>query len=214
MTNERFRIGVLVSGSGTNLQAILDTVHERDGIEVVGVVSNVANATALKRAQQADIETAVFDDSDYESRVARDTAMRVWLEQRRVDLVVLAGYMHLVDRALLRAFRNRVINVHPSLLPAFPGATPIEDQVAAGTTDGGVTVHFVDEGVDTGPIILQEPVKLSYTRGREEILSLLHETEHKLLPRAIRLIAAGAVSIDPDNPRNVIVDEGALSVHE
>jgi phosphoribosylglycinamide formyltransferase-1 len=157
--------------------------------------------------------TGVFDQADYENRVARDNAIRIWLEQRDIDLVVLAGYMHLIDWALLGAFRDRVINVHPSMLPAFPGPTPIEDQIAAGVRESGVTVHYVDSGTDTGPVILQESVQLPYTRDREEILNLLHEKEHELLPRVIRLIAAGAVQFDPDT-RVVSIDEGALSIHE
>jgi phosphoribosylglycinamide formyltransferase-1 len=133
--------------------------------------------------------------------------MVAWLEQRDVDLVVLAGFMELLTPAFLRPFGNRVINVHPALLPAFPGAHPIEDQLAYGIKVGGVTVHFVDEGVDSGAIILQEPVRLPYTRDQEEVLARLHEIEHELLPRAIRLIARGAVRVDRDNQRLVHVDE-------
>jgi len=206
----RFRIGVLASGSGTNLQAILDTVHGQEGIAVVAVASNRAEAPALGRAEAAGVEAGVFERSSYADRPARDAAMAAWLKQRRVDLVVLAGYMELVENGFLDQFENRVINVHPSLLPAFPGAKPIEDQIACGVKVGGVTVHFVDQGVDSGPIILQEAVTLPYTRDSEEILNLLHQTEHELLPKAIRLIAAGAVGFDPDNPRHVRVEEGAL----
>lgn len=208
--SEPFRIGVLASGSGTNLQAILDTVHGEDGIEVAGVAGNRPDAKALERARSAGIETAVFERSNFDSRATRDHALAVWLINREVELVVLAGYMELVDAAFLARFPNRVINVHPSLLPAFPGPKPIEDQIAYGVKVGGVTVHFVDEGVDSGPILLQEAVRLPYTRNPEEILDLLHKTEHELLPRAIRLIAAGAVSFDPQNPRSVRVEEGAL----
>ncbi len=190
-----FRLGVLVSGSGTNLQAILDNVHGRDGIEVVGVGSSKAGVRALDRAAAAGVQSAVFSRADYPDRSERHAAIGDWLANREVDLVVLAGYMELLCAAFLERFPERVINVHPSLLPAFPGATPVEDQLASGTTDGGVTVHFVDQGVDTGPIILQERVTLPYTRDPEETLRVLHETEHVLLPRAIRMIARGAVSV-------------------
>jgi phosphoribosylglycinamide formyltransferase-1 len=204
------RLAVLVSGAGTNLQAILDSVHGREGIEVVAVASSKPGVRALERARAAGVDTAVFETARHRDREARDREMVAWLEQRGVDLVVLAGFMELLTPSFLRAFGGRVINVHPALLPAFPGAHPIEDQLAYGVKVGGVTVHFVDEGVDSGPIILQEPVKLPYTRGQEEVLTRLHEIEHELLPRAIRLIARGAVRVDRDNPRLVHVDETAL----
>ena len=199
-----------MSGSGTNLQAILDEVHGRDGIAVDVVVSNRADAKALDRAGAAGVETAVFDAADYADRGARDRAMADFLKVRGVRLVVLAGYMHLLDPAFLAQFPHAVINVHPALLPAFPGATPVQDQIAYGAKVSGVTVHFVDDGVDTGPIILQEAVKLPYTRDEEQILTALHRTEHDLLPRAIRLFASGGVRVDSDNPRYVHVDEEVL----
>lgn len=201
---------MLVSGSGTNLQALLDQVHGRDGVEVDVVVSNRADAQGLERARAAGVQTAVFDAGDYGSRGERDRAMAAFLKGRGIRLVVLAGYMQLLDPAFLAAFPQAVINVHPALLPAFPGAHPIEDQIAYGAKVSGVTVHFVDDGVDTGPIILQEAVTLPYTRDDKEILTVLHRTEHKLLPSAVRLIAKGAVSMDAENPRLVRVDETAL----
>jgi phosphoribosylglycinamide formyltransferase 1 len=205
-----FPIAVLVSGSGTNLQAILDRVHGQEGIEVAAVVSGKPGVRALERARSAGVESAVFEAAAYPSRVERDLEMARWLEARNIELVVLAGYMELLTAEFLRAFPNRVINVHPALLPAFPGPHPIEDQIAHGIKVGGVTVHFVDEGVDSGPIILQEPVRLPPSQDRKEVLELLHETEHELLPRAIRLIASGAVGLDPDNPRLVHVDESVM----
>jgi phosphoribosylglycinamide formyltransferase 1 len=208
--SDTYRIAVLVSGSGTNLQAILDEVHGRDGVVVDVVVSNRSDAQALERARAAGVETAVFDTAEYADRAERDRAMAGFLKQRGVRLVVLAGYMHLLDRMFLAEFPHAVINVHPALLPAFPGANPIQDQIAYGAKVSGVTVHFVDDGVDTGPIILQEAVTLPYTRNQEESLTALHRTEHDLLPRAIRLFARGGVRINPDNPRLVHVDEGVL----
>jgi phosphoribosylglycinamide formyltransferase-1 len=171
------------------------------------VVSNKTDAAGLERAQAAGIETAVFAAGDYADRAERDRQMAAHLKERGVRLVVLAGYMQLLDPDFLAEFPQAVINVHPALLPAFPGPHPIEDQIAYGVKIGGVTVHFVDDGVDTGPIILQEAVRLPYTRDDKEILGLLHRTEHRLLPRAIRLIARGAVSVDPANPRLVRVEE-------
>jgi phosphoribosylglycinamide formyltransferase-1 len=204
-----FRIAVLVSGSGTNLQAILDKLHGRDGVEVAAVASSKPDVRALERAQAAGVETGVFEASDYPSRAERDNAMAAWLKERRIELVVLAGFMELLDRAFLTEFPAGVINVHPALLPAFRGAHPVEDQIAYGVKVGGVTVHFVDDGVDTGPIILQQAVSLPYTRSKEDVLTVLHDAEHELLPRAIRLIARGAVSFDKRNPRLVLVDERA-----
>jgi phosphoribosylglycinamide formyltransferase-1 len=212
--DERFPIAVLVSGTGTNLQAILDQVHGRDGIEVATVISSRASAKALERAARSGVESAVFEAADYPDRSARDAGMVAHLEERSVALVVLAGFMELLTPVFLNAFTNRVINVHPSLLPAFPGANPIEDQLAYGAKIGGVTVHFVDEGVDSGPIILQEPVPLPASRDREEMLARVHEKEHELLPRAIRLVAGGGVSIDAGNPRVVNVDERVLTSPE
>jgi phosphoribosylglycinamide formyltransferase-1 len=133
--------------------------------------------------------------------------MAGWLKERGVELVVLAGFMELLDAGFLEQFPGRVINVHPALLPAFPGAHPIEDQIAYGVKVGGVTVHFVDGGVDTGPIILQQAISLPYTRSKEDVLTTLHEAEHELLPRAIKAIARGAVRFDELNPRLVLVEE-------
>jgi len=188
-------------------------VHGCDGIVVDVVVSNRADAKALERAAGAGVETAVFDAAEYPERAERDRAMAGYLKQRGIRLVVLAGYMHLLDRSFLAEFPHAVINVHPALLPAFPGANPVRDQIAYGAKVSGVTVHFVDDGVDTGPIILQEAVTLPYTRDEEEILTALHRTEHELLPRAIKLFARGGVRIDADNPRYVHVDEEVLAEH-
>jgi phosphoribosylglycinamide formyltransferase-1 len=206
----RFPIAVLISGTGTNLQAILDDVHGRERIEVDVVVSNRADAGGLERARAAGVETAVFDAAVFAGRAERDRQLASFLTGRGIRLVVLAGYMQLLDPGFLAQFPHGVINVHPALLPAFPGPHPIEDQIAYGVKVSGVTVHFVDDGVDTGPIILQEAVRLPYTRDDKEILGLLHRTEHRLLPRAIRLIAKGAVRVDEENPRLVRVEEGAL----
>ena len=188
---------MLASGGGTNLQAILDKLHGREGIEVVGVGSNVPGAMALERAQAAGVETAVFRAGDYADREARDAAMADWLEERQVDLVVLAGYMELLTPAFVRRFENRIINVHPALLPSFPGLDAVGQALEHGVRITGVTVHFVDEGVDSGPIILQRPVPVPADREWDTLVEAIHATEHVLLPEAIRLIAAGRVSIEP-----------------
>ena len=202
-----FRIVVLASGGGTNLQAVLDQLHNgEEGIEVVGVGSDRSDAMALERARRAGVETAVFLAAEYEDRRARDTALGDWIEEREADLVVLAGYMQLLSPEFVGRFRNRVINVHPALLPAFPGIDAVQKAIDHGSKITGVTVHFVDEGVDSGPIILQRPVPIAPSRDWAETERAIHATEHALLPETIRLIAAGRLRIDQENPRLVHID--------
>ena len=200
-----FKLCVLASGSGTNLQAIIDQLHGSDGIEVAGVASDKADAMALRRADEAGIETAVYARDDHPSREARDEAIGDWIEARGADLVVLAGYMQLLSPKFVDRFRNRIINVHPALLPSFPGLDAVGQALEHGVRITGVTVHFVDEGVDSGPIILQRPVPVPPDREWQTLEDAIHATEHALLPEAIRLIAQGTVRIDPSNPRNVLI---------
>jgi phosphoribosylglycinamide formyltransferase-1 len=173
-------IGVLVSGEGTNLQALLD-----DGLPVGAVASNVEGARALRRAEQAGIPTATFRLEDYADRDERDGAMADWLEEHDVDLVVCAGYMHLLRPSFLARFPGRVVNVHPAPLPAFPGTHPLEDVLAAGA-DAAATIHFVDEGVDTGEVIASEPVPVLEGDTVETLRERVHEAEHRLLPNVVR----------------------------
>jgi phosphoribosylglycinamide formyltransferase-1 len=178
-------IGVLVSGEGTNLQALID-----QGLPVVAVASNKPGARALARAQAAGVPTAVFSLEEYPSRQERDLAMAAWLQGQGVRLVVCAGYMHLLTRPFLERFPGRVVNVHPSLLPAFPGARPLEQALAAGARETGVTVHLVDEGVDSGPILAQEPVPILPGDTPESLRERVHAVEHRLLPRVVRSLLA------------------------
>jgi phosphoribosylglycinamide formyltransferase 1 len=202
-----FRIVVLASGGGTNLQAILDQLHGgEEGIEVVGVGSDKPDAMALERARQASVETAVFPTAEYADREARDRVLGDWIEGCEPDLVVLAGYMQLLSPEFVARFRNRVINVHPALLPAFPGIDAVQQAIDHGSKITGVTVHFVDEGVDSGPIILQRPVPVAPSRDWDETEKAIHATEHALLPETIRMLAAGRVRIDEQNPRLVHID--------
>jgi len=187
-------IGVLVSGEGTNLQALLDA-----GLPISAVASNVAAARALDRAERASVPTAAFELADYPTRPDRDAAMAEWLAGRGVELVVCAGYMHLLTPAFLRRFP--VVNVHPSLLPAFPGLRPIEDALAAGVGETGVTVHYVDEGIDTGPILAQERVSVRPGDTPATLRARIHAVEHRLLPEVTRLLLAGALG----SPRPVRV---------
>jgi phosphoribosylglycinamide formyltransferase-1 len=205
MTPAGLRVGVLASGAGTNLQALLDRVHGHGGVEVVGVASDQPTAQALERGALAGLETAVFQREDYPDRAARDAATADWLARRAVDLVVLAGYMQLLSPGFLQRFPGRVVNVHPALLPAFPGIRAIEQALAYGVKVFGVTVHFVDEGVDTGRIILQRAVDLPAATEPEEVLAALRPLEHELLCEAVGLIARDAVRLDPAHPRRVLV---------
>jgi phosphoribosylglycinamide formyltransferase-1 len=204
---------VLVSGTGTNLQVLLDTVHGRD-VEIVAVASSVADAPALERAQALGIATAVFARADHANRDARDAALADWLQVRGVRLVVLAGFMELLGEPFLARFPGAVINVHPSLLPAFPGVRAIEQALAYGVKVFGVTVHFVDPGVDTGPVILQAAVELADAHEPEQVLAALRPLEHQLLPRAVALFARGALRAAPENPRRTVVDRDAAREYE
>ena len=204
-----FRVAVLISGAGTNLQALLDQLHSPGGpIEVVGVASARADAPGLRRAEAAGVESAVFPLADHEERGERDRALGDWVDSLGVDLVVLAGFMELLTPEFIGRFAGKIVNVHPSLLPSFPGLRAIERAVEAEVEETGVTVHFVDEGVDTGPIVLQEALQLSYPARIADIEERVHGVEHRLLPRAVRLIAAGRVRLDPDNPHAVLIDDG------
>jgi phosphoribosylglycinamide formyltransferase 1 len=198
-------VGVLASGEGSNLQAILDRVHGREGIRVVAVGSDKPDARALERASAAGVPARAFPASEHPDRRARDLAIADWLSDAGVELVVLAGYMQLVDPAFLARFPQRVINVHPALLPAFPGIGAVEQAIAHGVKVFGVTVHFVDEGVDTGPIIAQRALELPEATAADEVRTALRPLEHALLTDAVRQIARGNVRLDPDNPRRVVV---------
>jgi phosphoribosylglycinamide formyltransferase-1 len=199
-------IVVLVSGEGSNLQALIDTLHGND-VEIVGVASNRPDARGLKRADAAGIETAVFPKEDYADRPQRDAALGDWVEGRNGKLVVLAGFMELLTPVFIQRFPNQIVNVHPALLPAFAGIRSIEQAIDYGVKVAGVTVHFVDEGVDSGPIILQQAFELPYSRDIAVVEQQIHQIEHELLPRAVSLIARGKVSIEPADPRWVVIDE-------
>jgi phosphoribosylglycinamide formyltransferase 1 len=197
------KVGVLASGAGTNLQAILDRVHGREGVEVVAVASDQPGAPALDRAARAGVPGGVFPVK--EDRRARDAAIADFLERHGVELVVLAGYMALLDPVFLGRFPGRVVNVHPALLPAFPGLRAIEQALEYGVKVFGVTVHFVDEGVDTGPVIAQRAIELPDAVEAAAVREALRPLEHDLLCEVVARIARGAVAIDPARPRRVVV---------
>lgn len=205
--SDGFKLVVLASGTGTNLQAILEQLHLREGIEVVGVASDKPEARAIERAHAAGIPAGLFPRKDFADREARDAAMADWIEARGGDLVVLAGYMQLLSSAFVARFRDRIVNVHPALLPAFPGLDAIGQALDAGVETTGVSVHFVDEGVDTGPVLLQREVAVPVGGDRTLLEEAIHATEHELYPEAIRMIAAGRVRIEANGPRLVVIDE-------
>ena len=191
------KIAVLASGSGTNLQALIDQIHhdENSGVEIAVVVSDRRKAYALTRAMEAGIPTNVVRVRDFPDRDAFDAEISRILDRCGVELIVLAGFMKLFQSAFVRKYRNRIINIHPSLLPAFPGAHPVPDTLAYGVKVSGVTVFLVDEGVDAGPIIAQVSVPVFDHDDEESLLKRIHTEEHKLYPQVVRWYADGAIEI-------------------
>ena len=191
------KIAVLASGSGTNLQVLIDQLHqdENSGVEIAVVISDRRKAYALTRAKEAGIPTHVVRVRDFPDRDAFDAEISKTLDRYEVKLIVLAGFMKLFQPAFVRKYRNRIINIHPSLLPAFPGAHPVRDTLTYGVKVSGVTVFFVDEGVDAGPIIAQVSVPVFDSDDEESLLKRIHTKEHKLYPQVVRWYAAGALEI-------------------
>jgi phosphoribosylglycinamide formyltransferase-1 len=207
--SEGLRVAVLVSGSGTNLQALIDDLHapESEPVRIVLVVASRDDAPALERARRAGIATAVVRQADHADRGARDRALADVVAGADPGLVVLAGWMSILTGDFLDRFPDRVLNLHPSLLPAFPGLEAIERALEWGARWTGVTVHFVEEEVDAGPPVLQEPVSIGYGESSESLAARVHEVEHRILPRAVRLFAQGRVHRDPERRRVVHVAE-------
>jgi phosphoribosylglycinamide formyltransferase-1 len=190
------RLGVLVSGSGSNLQALIERVHGNSGT-IAGVCSSNEEAFALERARAAGIETAVFSLGAYRGeRDPRDRAMAGWLAERDVELVVCAGFLGVLSAEFLARFPDRVLNLHPSLLPAFPGANAIEDAYSARVAETGVTVHLVDEILDGGPVVAQARLPVNYDENPEGLRARIHAAEHRLLPAVVEDVARGALDLD------------------
>ena len=191
------KIAVLVSGSGTNLQTLIEQLHEDEasGIKIAVVISDRQQAYALTRAKRAGIPTQIVRTQDYENRIAFDAEISRQIENYSVELIVLAGFMKLFQPPFVRKYRNRIINVHPSLLPAFPGATPVADSLTYGVKVAGVTVHFIDEDVDTGPIIAQTVVPVYDTDDEESLHKRIQIEEHKLYPKVIKSYAQGKLKV-------------------
>lgn len=202
MKREPFVLGVLVSGSGTNLQAIFDAVASgRLQAKIGVVVSNVATAKALDRAKVAKVPAIVVDHKAYASREAFDGALVEVLRSHGVECVVLAGFMRLVTKTLLDAFPHRVVNVHPALLPAFPGVHAQRQALAHGVKVTGCTVHLVDAGMDSGPIIAQRAVSVLDDDDEEALTARILTQEHALLPHVLQLFVEGRVSVEQDGGR-------------
>jgi phosphoribosylglycinamide formyltransferase-1 len=199
------RIAVLVSGSGTNLQSLLD--HPVCGPRIALVLSDRPDVKALERAESHGVESAVLEPKDFEDRETFDRAVVDLLRGRGIDVVVSAGYMRLLGPAVLEAYGGHWLNVHPSLLPAFPGTSGVADALAYGVRVTGVTVFFVDEGMDTGPVVMQEAIEVREDDVWDSLEARVHEVEHRLLPAATAALVEGRIRVDG---RKVTIDGGSM----
>ncbi len=188
------RLAVLASGTGTNLQALMD--DPAVGPHVALVVSDRPDAMALERARSRGIETAVCEPTAHPDRAAHDRALRELLEAKGIDCLALAGYMRIVGPQLIAAFPEHIVNLHPALLPAFPGMTSVADALAWGVKVTGITVHLVDEEVDHGPIVAQEPVPVLPQDDLDSLLERVHDTEHRIFPKAVRALVEGRLKVE------------------
>jgi phosphoribosylglycinamide formyltransferase 1 len=204
------RVVVMVSGNGSNLQALIDNVHRNAKVdaEIVRVVCSKDGAPALVRAEQAGIPHTVVPLANPSEREMRDAELADVVASATPDLIVMAGWMSIVTGVFLDRFPDRVINLHPSLLPAFPGMNAIGDALDWGVRMTGVTVHIAEEAVDGGPPILQEPVPVRHDDTLESLTERVHAVEHRILTRCVSLYADGRVRRDPARPRRMIIDDG------
>ncbi|MBF8302985.1 MAG: Phosphoribosylglycinamide formyltransferase [Candidatus Dadabacteria bacterium] len=200
--NKKTRVGVFVSGSGSNLQALIDA--KIPSVEIVVVVSNSPDAYAIERAKKSKIPVEVIDHRNYSSREDFEREIQKRLDQYKVDLIALAGFMRILTPLFIRNYKNRIMNLHPALLPSFPGTNAVKQALMYGVKFTGCTVHFVDEGVDTGPIILQAVVPIYDTDTEESLLERIHKEEHRIYPEAVRLFGEGKLRIEG---RRVLVSE-------
>ena len=196
MGSKKFKLAVLVSGNGTNLQALIDQIEQGSlAAEISIVVSNVKQAHALERAKNHGIKPVFLDPKSCSGKEAFDRALTDLLQAEAVDLVCLAGYMRILGKAFISSFAGRIINIHPSLLPAFPGLHPQRQALEHGVKFSGCTVHFVDEGVDSGPIILQSVVPLYDSDDEETLSQRILEQEHLVYPRAVQLMVENRLNV-------------------
>jgi len=209
---QRLRLGVLASGGGTNLQAIINHCQESDfPAEIAVVIANNPDAGALERARRAGIPARCVNHREFAGREAFDTALVAALREADVELVVLAGFMRIITQVLLDAFPLKIINIHPALLPSFPGLHVQQQAIDYGARFSGCTVHFVDGGVDTGPIIIQAVVPIFSDDNADTLAARILQEEHRIYPRAIQLLAEGRVQVDG---RRVIIDPPATPTED
>lgn len=192
--NKKTQVGVFVSGSGSNLQALIDA--KIPSVEIVVVVSNNPDAYAIERAKKNKIPVEVVDHRNYSSREDFEREIQKRLDQYKIDLIALAGFMRILTPLFIRNYKNRIMNLHPALLPSFPGTNAVKQALMYGVKFTGCTVHFVDEGVDTGPIILQAVVPIYDTDTEESLLERIHNEEHRIYPEAVRLFGEGRLRIE------------------
>ncbi len=192
--SKKTKVGVLVSGHGTNLQAIID--QKIESCEIAVVISNKPDVYALKRAQNSGIQAMVINHKDFESREEFEKKLIECLDEKGVELVVLAGFMRVLTPLFVRHYKNRIINIHPALLPSFPGVHAARQALEYGVKYSGCTVHFVDDGVDTGPIILQSVVQIDQGDTEDTLLEKIHTEEHRIFPEAVRLFCEGKIQIE------------------
>ena len=190
---DKMRVAVFASGSGTNLQAIIDA--EIPTIEISVVFSNNPDAYATLRAKNHNIPVEVIDHKNYKTREEYEKHIIEVLDPYKLDLIVLAGFMRILSKVFVRAYKNKIVNIHPALLPSFPGVNSGMQALEYGVKYTGVTVHFVDEGVDTGPIILQSVVEIEDEDTEDTLLQKIHEVEHRIYPKAIELISSGRIEV-------------------
>ena len=205
MMTEALKIGVLISGSGTNLQAIIDAIAEGLPIQIAYVVSSRPDAYGIERAKKANIPVLVLNRDVYADARAADEMIADTLKAAGVEYVVMAGYMRMVTNVLLDAYPNRILNLHPALLPSFKGAHAIQDAFDAGVKVTGVTVHFANEEYDKGPIIAQRAVSVRETDSVDTLEERIHEVEHEMYPQVLSWIADGRVSV---------TEQGKVRIHE
>jgi phosphoribosylglycinamide formyltransferase-1 len=187
------RVAVFASGSGTNLQAIIDA--DIQTIEIAVVFTNNPDAYAIERAKKHNIQVEIIDHNNYKTREEYEKHIIEVLDPYKLNLIVLAGFMRILSTVFVRAYKNKIVNIHPALLPSFPGINAGRQALEYGVKYTGVTVHFVDEGVDTGPIILQSVVEIEDEDTEDTLLEKIHEVEHRIYPKAIELISSGEIEV-------------------
>jgi len=189
----KMRVAVFASGSGTNLQAIIDA--DIQTIEIAVVFTNNPDAYAIERAKKHNIQVEIIDHKNYKTREEYEKHIIKVLGPYKLNLIVLAGFMRILSTVFVRAYKNKIVNIHPALLPSFPGINAGRRALEYGVKYTGVTVHFVDEGVDTGPIILQSVVEIEDEDTEDTLLEKIHEVEHRIYPKAIELISSGEIEV-------------------